>query len=182
MLEESGKDNIAFELAKKAGTIKSYEAYIKKHRSGKFIATAQKKIEELRQNIRKTTKIKFKVDYVKFFNRSIGKPGPKIDRKYLQSFKQGESNYIFTEVRLLNKFYKIDHFDTQIYIEYKNNRTQSTFKTNVKNIQQRKDLSNFIYTTGMGWKETGKWRAGKYTVSIYMDKQRIGTGYFEVVQ
>ena len=178
MIEETGKDNIAFEEAKKAGTISSYENYLKKHKIGRFIADAQKEIKALKDKIRKETKIKFTVSYIKFFNKKIGKPGEPSLRKYKNSFKKLDTNFIFTEIKLLNKFYKIDDFTTKIYIEYKNIETNLIFKTKVKNFVQKNDLSNFIYTTGMGWKEKGIWTKGKYLISIFMDGIVIGKQSF----
>jgi len=180
ILEETGKDNNAFEKAKTAGTISSYEKYIKKNRAGKFISVAQKEIEKLKERIRKTTKIKFNIDYIRFFNRKTGKPGKYVRRNYSKSFTNADTNYIFTETRLLNKFYKIDDFTARIFIEYKNINTKFIYKTKEKKIQQKKDLSSFIYTTGMGWKDKGKWKPGKYTVSIYMDGKLIGKNNFIV--
>ncbi len=180
MLEEIGKDNIAFEEAEKSGTINSYEKYIKKHITGKFILLAKKKIIELREKIRTETKIKFSVNYIRFFNQQTGKPGKSSLRTYNNLFNKVDVNYIFTEVKLLNKFYKIEDFNAKIFIEYKNDKTKFVYKTKIKDIQQKKDLSNFIYTTGMGWKEKGKWLPGKYTVSIYMGSKVIQKSSFDI--
>jgi len=180
IIEEIGKDNIAFEKAKQKGTLSSYEKYIENYRTGRFISEAKKKISELKEKIRRETKIIFSVEYIKFFNREIGKPGNFSDRKYSIDFNKSETNYIFTEVKLVNKFYKIDDFSTKIYISYKNLKTNQIFKTKVKTIYQRKDLSNFIYSTGMGWKEKGKWIKGKYLVSIFVEEKLIGKKVFNL--
>jgi len=180
LIEETGKDNIAFEEAKKSGTISSYEKYIKTHRVGKFITIAQQNILVLKEKIRKETKIKFNVKYIKFFNKATGSPGKPSLRIYSTKFKAVQSNYIFSEIKLLNKFYKIEDFNTKIYIEYKNAKTKFVFKTKIKNITQSNNLSNFIYTTGMGWKAKAKWTPGKYIVSIYMDEKSIGNSTFVI--
>ncbi len=180
LIEETGKDNIAFEEAKKSGTISSYEKYIKTHRVGKFITIAQQNILVLKEKIRKKTKIKFNVKYIKFFNKETGRPGKPSMRIYLTKFKAIKSNYIFSEIKFLNKFYKIEDFNTKIYIEYKNVKTKFVFKTKIKNIIQSNNLSNFIYTTGMGWKDKAKWTPGKYIVSIYMDEKPIGNSTFVI--
>ena len=98
-------------------------------------------------------------------------------RDYKTRFSREQTRYIYTEIAYDNKLYQVADFTSLVTIVYGG----SAFTQELKGtIQQDKSAQDGLYWRGMGWSEPGKWPAGTYTVTIYLEGEKVGQSRFEV--
>jgi serine/threonine protein kinase len=176
LLEERIRDDTAYETAAAANTVPAYEEYLEKYPRGRHISEVRSKIVQLKTKLVKETKIKLDVQAIRFFEsgtraRSMGQ------RDYAARFSREQTRYIYTEIAYNNKLYQVADFTSPVTIVYRG----SAFTQELKGtIQQDKSARDGLYWRGMGWTEPGKWPTGTYTVTIYLEGERVRQSRFEV--
>ncbi len=175
-LEERIKDDTAFELAAKANTFTAYEDYIAKNPTGRHIQEATTRVQFLKEKIIKETRIKLNVREIKFFQ--FGPKAPPVEQRiYGTRFSQQEARYIYTEIGYDNKLYGVAETKSEITILY----SGAAFAQELKgSITPEKGSRTGLYWQGMGWSEPAKWAPGTYTITIYLEGQKVGQSRFEV--
>jgi len=175
-LEERIKDDTAFELAAKANTFTAYEDYIAKNPTGRHIRESNTRVLFLKEKILKETRIKLNVREIKFFQFGPKAP-PMEQRVYGTRFSQQEALYIYTEIGYDNKLYGVAESKSEITILY----SGAAFVQELKgSITPEKGSRTGLYWQGMGWSEPAKWAPGTYTITIYLEGQKVGQSRFEV--
>jgi len=174
-LEIKIKDDVAFELASNANTISSYEAYLQKHSFGLHAKNARARIEKLKEKLIRETKIKIDLEHIKFFESDFKAKQVGL-RKYETRFSKDTTRYIFTEIKYKNKLYRVADSSNPVIIEY-----SGAFNQQLKGIiRPYKEAETGLYWRGMGWAQPGKWPTGSYTVTIYVEGQKVGNSRFEI--
>jgi hypothetical protein len=175
-LEERIKDDTAFELAAKADTFTAYEDYIAKNPTGRRIREANTRVLFLKEKILKETRIKLNVREIKFFQFGPKAP-PMEQRVYGTRFSRQEARYIYTEIGYDNKLYGVAESKSELTIRY----SGPTFTQELKgSVTPEKGSRTGLYWQGMGWSEAAKWAPGTYTITIYLEGQKVGQSRFEV--
>jgi hypothetical protein len=178
LLEERIKDDTTFESAIKTNTIAALEDYIKEYPSGLHVQEAQIGILKLKDKIVKETRIKLSLQHMKFFESDLRAP-PVGQRRYKTRFSMQETRYIYTEISYNNKLYRIANSNSQVTLVYSN--ADLTFREELKGtISQQKGARTGLYWRGMGWSDPGKWVPGTYTVTIYLEGQKVSQSRFEI--
>lgn len=175
-LEERIKDDTAFELAAKANTFTAYEDYIDKNPTGRHIQEANTRVLQLKEKILKETRVKLNVREIKFFQ--FGPKAPPVEQRvYGTRFSRQEARYIYTEISYDNKLYGVVESKSEITILY----SGAAFAQELKgSIIPEKESRTGLYWQGMGWSEPEKWLPGTYTITIYLEGQKVGQSRFEV--
>jgi serine/threonine protein kinase len=177
-LEIKIKDDVAFETAAQKNTIAAYEAYLKEYPYGGHASEADSRIQALKQKLIKETKIKIQVQAARFFE-SPSKASPLGERSYLKRFSKESARYIFTEIKYQNVLYGVAASSNRVVIRY--DHDGGLFNHELKGmISPLKEAKDGYYWRGIGWTDPGKWPAGIYTVSIFIENQPAGTSRFEV--
>jgi serine/threonine protein kinase len=178
LLEERIKDDTAYESAVSTNTISAYEDYLEKYPSGGHVEKARTRILQLKDKIVKETKIKLSLRHIKFFESDFKAP-PVARRKYTTRFSKENTRYIFTEIAYNNKFYRIANSKSRVTLVY-SNADQTVREESKGAINQQKGAETGLYWRGMGWSEPGKWLPGNYTVTIFLEGQKVGQSRFEI--
>lgn len=175
-LEERIKDDTAFELAAKVNTIPAYEDYIDKNPTGRHLQEVNTRVLQLKEKILKETRIKLNIREIKFFQ--FGPKAPPVEQRvYAARFSQQEARYIYTEISYDNKLYGVAENKSEITILY----SGAAFAQELKgSITPEKGSRTGLYWQGMGWSEAAKWAPGMYTITIYLEGQKVGQSRFEV--
>ncbi|NIM79531.1 MAG: protein kinase [Candidatus Aminicenantes bacterium] len=177
-LEIKIKDDVAFETAASTGTIAAYEAYLKEYPYGAHASEAKARVRKLKEKILKETKIKIELQTIKFFE-SGSRAQPLDRRQYSKRFSKQTTRYIFTEIKYKNKLYGIAASSNPVVVEY--NHSEGAFKHQLKGIiSPLQEARDGIYSRGMGWTDAGKWPAGSYSVTVYIDGNEVGKSRFEI--
>ena len=178
LLEERIKDDTTYESAVKANTISALEDYIKEYPSGLHVQEAQIGILKLKDKIVKETRIKLSLRHIKFFESDLKAP-PVEQRRYKTRFSMEETQYIYTEISYNNNLYRIANSNSRVTLLYSN--SDQTFRQESKgSISQQKGARTGLYWRGMGWSEPGKWLPGTYTVTIFLEGQKVDQSRFEI--
>jgi serine/threonine protein kinase len=177
-LEIKIKDDVAFETAASTGTVTAFEAYLKEYPYGAHASEAKARLQRLKETILKETKIKIELQTIKFFE-SGSKAQPLDRRQYSKRFSKGTTRYIFTEIKYNNKLYGIAASSNPVMVEY--NHSEGAFKHQLKGIiSPLQEAKDGIYWRGMGWTDAGKWPAGTYSVTVFIDGREAGKSRFEI--
>jgi serine/threonine protein kinase len=177
-LEIKIKDDVAFETAAGTGTIAAYEAYLKEYPYGAHASEAKAAVRKLKEKVLKETKIKIQLQTIKFFE-SGSRAEPLDRRQYGKRFSKETTRYIFTEIKYKNNLYGIAPSSNPVAVQY--NHSEGAFKHQLKGIiSPLKEAEDGIYSRGMGWTDAGKWPAGTYSVTVYIDGNEAGTSRFEI--
>jgi serine/threonine protein kinase len=174
-LELKIKDDVTFETASSTNKIVAYEKYLKEFPFGAHAKEARKKIEALKVQLVKATKVKIQVQQIRFFE-SGAKAQPRAQRKYMTRFAKASTRYIYTELTFRNILYRIADSNNRVVIQYSGPFTQQLKGV----ISVSREGEDGAYSRGMGWKETGKWAPGKYTISVTIEGKAAGNASFEV--
>ncbi|MCP5106111.1 MAG: protein kinase [bacterium] len=176
LFEERIKDDTASETAVKRNSISAYEDYRVKYPRGRHLSEAAVKIRQLKQKLLSETKIKANLQTIRFFEAGLKAP-PVGGRAYKARFSRQETRYIYTEFGYKNNLYRVADSSSPVTIVY----TGSAFTQELKGtLTQDKSSRTGLYRRGMGWPEQGKWPAGSYSVTIYLDGQKAGQSRFEI--
>lgn len=177
-LEIKIKDDVAFETAAGTGTIAAYEAYLKEYPYGAHASEAKARVRKLKEKVLKETKIKIQLQTIKFFE-SGSRAEPLDRRQYSKRFSKETTRYIFTEINYKNNLYGIAPSSNPVVVEY--NHSEGAFKHQLKGvISPLQEARDGIYWRGMGWTDAGKWPAGAYSVTVYIDGSEVGKSRFEI--
>jgi serine/threonine protein kinase len=177
-LEIKIKDDVAFETAAGTGTIAAYEAYLKEYPYGAHASEAKTGVRKLKEKILKETKIKIGLQTIKFFE-SGSRAGPLNRRQYSKRFSKQTTRYIFTEINYKNNLYGIAPSSNPVTVEY--NHSEGAFNHQLKGIiSPLQEARDGIYWRGMGWTDAGKWPAGMYSVTVYINGKEAGKSRFEI--
>ncbi len=178
LLEERIKDDTTYESAVKANTISALEDYIKEYPTGLHVQEAQIGILKLKDKIVKETRIKLSLRHIKFFESDLKSP-PVGQRRYKTRFSMVETRYIYTEISYNNILYRIANSNSRVTLVYSN--ADQTFRQELKGtISQQKGARTGLYWRGIGWSEPGKWLPGAYTVTIFLEGQKVSQSRFEI--
>jgi hypothetical protein len=174
VLEDKIKDDTLYADAANTNTISAYENYLNKFPYGLHVRDARVKINQLKEKTLRETKIPVELRRIRFFES--GKTmTPRGRRTYTARFAAAGTRYIYTEIAYDNKLYRIADRSSRVTIHY------SVFDQELRGtINLDSSARNGIYSRGMGYSEAGKWPAGSYTVTVYLDGQKIGQSQFVV--
>jgi hypothetical protein len=174
-LEIKIKDDVAFEAAAAKNTIAAYEGYLKEYPYGLNADKAHNKIEQLKKELVKATKVKIEVQQIRFFE-SGSKAGPIESRTYTKRFPANTTRYVYTEITYRNKLYRIAGSSNRVIIQY-----SGAFDQQLKGvISPYKEADTGLYWRGMGWTEAGKWPKGTFTVTVFLEGKQVGKAGFEI--
>jgi serine/threonine protein kinase len=177
-LESKIKDDVAFETASSQNTVPAFTEYIKQFPYGLHVKEAEAKIEQLKQQLIKNTKIKIDVQKISFYEAG-SKPQSAGARKYAVQFQKASTRFIYTEISYKHKLFRVAASKSRVKIEYSHNAIDFKHRINGE-IQAVKEVQDGLYAKGMGWKEPGKWPLGTYTVTIYIEDTQVGKATFEI--
>jgi len=177
-LENKIKDDVAYELATSKNTIAAYRNYLQQFPLGLHTQEVNIRIQKLKANILKEVKVKIDVQEINFFESGL-KALPVGQRSYKNRFPRETSRYIYTEIKYKNKLYGISDSTSRVRLEYKGGSNFGTI--NLKGmIESVQEAEEGIYWRGMGWPDAGKWPTGSYTVSLYIEDQKVNQAQFEI--
>ncbi|MBK8633423.1 MAG: AAA family ATPase [Saprospiraceae bacterium] len=103
-------------------------------------------------------------------------------KKYRQVFDRIETDYIYVELSLYNKFFDIDSWDVDIMLKcFEADKTQKS----ICNLSFRKKVSKYdpIVFIREGWgnkKEGSFWKKGSYYWQAFINGEAIATKYFYI--
>jgi len=177
-LENKIQDDVAFEIASGKNTLSAYREYLQKFPYGLHAAEANAKIKMLKDKVIRDTKEKIEVVHMKFFE-SGPKAHPVSQRRYNTRFSRETTRYVYTEIKYKNKLYKISISTIRVMLEYSGGGGFGSYQLKGL-IQSLQEAQDGIYSRGMGWPQAGKWPAGTYTVTVYIEDKQLGQSRFEI--
>jgi tRNA A-37 threonylcarbamoyl transferase component Bud32 len=177
-LENKIQDDVAFEIASGQNTIPAYEKYLRRFPLGLHAAETRAKIQKLKEKIVTETTVKIEVQHIKFFESAV-KAQSVGQRNYTTRFAKETARYIFTEVKYKNILYGIAASSNRVRLEYSGGGGFGSIQLKglINPLQEAEDG---LYWRGMGWPEPGKWQAGVYTVTVYIEGKKQGQSQFEI--
>lgn len=177
-LENKIQDDVAFEIASGKNTLSAYREYLQKFPYGLHVAEANAKIRTFKEKVIRETKEKIELVHIKFFESGV-KAQPVGQRQFNTRFSRETTRYVFTEIKYKNKLYRISNSTTRVVLEYSG--TGGFGSHQLKGlIQSLQEAEDGIYSRGMGWPQAGKWPAGTYTVTVYLEDKQVGQSPFEI--
>lgn len=177
-LENKIQDDVAFEIASGKNTLSAYREYLQKFPYGLHAAEANAKIKMLKERVIRDTKEKIELVHIKFFE-SGPKAHPVSQRRYNTRFSRETTRYVYTEIKYKNKLYKISISTIRVMLEYSGGGGFGSYQLKGL-IQSLQEAQDGIYSRGMGWPQAGKWPAGTYTVTVYIEDKQLGQSRFEI--
>jgi serine/threonine protein kinase len=177
-LENKIQDDVAFEIASSKNTLSSYQEYLQKFPYGLHVAETNAKIKTFKEKVIRETTEKIELVHIKFFE-SGPKAQPMGQRKYSTRFSRETTRYVFTEIKYKNKLYRISSSTIRVVLEYSGSGGFGTHQLKGL-IQSLQEAADGIYSRGMGWPQAGKWPAGTYTVTVYVEDKQPGQSRFEI--
>lgn len=176
LLEGRIKDDTAFGVAADANTIAAYEDYIAKYPRGLHLTEAAAKLKQLKEKIIRETVIKLRLRQIRFFAAGPKAP-PEGQRSFGNQFSKQDTRYIYAELLYDNNLYRVGDGSSEVTMVF----TGSAFTQELKGtIGQDISARSGVYSRGMGWAEPGKWPAGLYTVTVFLENQKAGQAQFTV--
>ena len=132
----------------------------------------------LKEKVIRDTKEKIELVHIKFFE-SGPKAKPIGQRQFNSRFSKETTRYVHTEIKYRNKLYGISNSSIRVVLEYSGSGGFGSYKLKglIQSLQEAKDG---IYSRGMGWPQAGKWPAGTYTVTVYVEDKQLGQSRFEI--
>ncbi|MEN8153237.1 MAG: caspase family protein [Acidobacteriota bacterium] len=99
---------------------------------------------------------------------------------FKKKFKRSDARFIYSDIVFKNNFFNIK--DQVIKMEIKYLKPDgSLWGTIKKSVSVSKDLDIATYDKGgWGWKTSGNWKPGRYSVEIYFNNKYMGRSFFEV--
>jgi serine/threonine protein kinase len=177
-LENKIQDDVAFEIASGKNTLSAYREYLQKFPYGLHAAEANAKIKMLKEKVIRDTKEKIELVHIKFFE-SGPKAHPVSQRRYNTRFSRETTRYVYTEIKYKNKLYKISISTIRVVLEYSGGGGFGSYQLKGL-IQSLQEAEDGVYSRGMGWPQAGKWPAGTYTVTVYIEDKQLGQSRFEI--
>ncbi|MCP5053398.1 MAG: serine/threonine protein kinase [bacterium] len=170
------KDDIDFETATSGNTIASYEGYLRKYPFGHHVKDARDRIEGLKREMLKTVKDKIQLQSVRFFQSGSTKAPPLSQRNFVSRFPKSSTRYVFVQIDYKNRLYRVADSSNKVRILF-----SGPFEQQLQGmIRQEKAAGTGFYSRGMGWPEPGKWAAGDYTVTVFIEGKQAGQSLFEI--
>ena len=178
-LENKIQDDVAFEIASDKNTLSAYREYMQKFPYGLHTAEANAKIKMLKDKVIRETKEKIELVHIKFFESATARAQALEQRQFNTRFSKETTRYVFTEIKYKNKLYKISSSTVGVVLEYSGTGGFGShqLKGLIESLQEAEDA---VYSRGMGWSQAGKWPAGTYTVTIYIEDKQVGQSRFEI--
>jgi hypothetical protein len=177
-LETKIQDDVAFEMAANKNNITAFESYLKQFPYGLHAVEARAGMARLREKIVKETKTKIELLHIKFFEAGA-KPLAMGQRSYAARFSREAVRYIYTELKYKNILYGIANSTSRVRLEYSSTAGfgSQQLKGMIDSLQEAQDG---YYCQGMGWPTPGKWPAGKYTITLYIDDIKLAQSQFDI--
>jgi serine/threonine protein kinase len=177
-LENKIQDDVAFEIASSKNTLSAYQEYLQKFPYGLHTAEANAKIKTFKEKVIRETREKIELQHIKFFESGL-KAQPVGQRKFNTRFSKEITRYVFTEIKYKNKLYRISSTTIRVVLEYSGTGGFGSHQLRglINSLQEAEDG---VYSRGMGWPQAGKWPAGTYTVTVYIEDKKLGQSQFEI--
>jgi serine/threonine protein kinase len=177
-LENKIQDDVAFEIASSKNTLSAYQEYLQKFPYGLHVAEANARIRTFKEKVIRETKQKIELVHIKFFE-SGARAQPVGQRKFNTRFSKETTRYVHTEIKYRNKLYRISSSTIRVVLEYSGSGGFGSYQLKGL-IQSLQEAQDGVYSRGMGWSQAGKWPAGIYTVTVYVEDKQLGQSRFEI--
>jgi tRNA A-37 threonylcarbamoyl transferase component Bud32 len=178
-LENKIQDDVAFEIASSKNTLSSYREYLQKFPYGLHVAEVNAKIRTFKEKVIRETEEKIELVHIKFFESGSAKAQPMGQRQFNTRFSKETTRYVFTEIKYKNKLYRISSSTIAVVLQYSGSGGFGSYQLKGL-IQSLQEAEDGVYSRGMGWPQAGKWPAGTYTVTVYIENKQVGQSRFEI--
>ena len=115
---------------------------------------------------------------LKFFESGYTAPET-ANRVYSTRFSKSATRYVFYQVRLENKLWKIRDNPIKVHAKYYY-PDGSIMGEPVLEYTIPSDWEIAELHHGWGWREAGEWSQGKYRVELFIDGNQVAMDYFTI--